>query len=386
MKEIKNRQCFCGSGKKFKSCCMSKINSKKKLVADDFLNNPNRINHILFEKLKATDYMICFYPEKEKCKKPIKNAHTLQNNGILSLISENGHVRIHDLLNKVRQGTSTKEVSKNDATTFYGFCEYHDSVVFKEIELLPYTASIKQNFLHAYRTCAQEYHKKNRMLKVIQNCFKEKPSIINIPSFIESYENMELSFKDVGKYMNIFNESFKDNNFDILESYVYKFDERYDFAVTTMFNPTFGINGELLNDIYSKDEERLKSIFISVLPTQTNSFLIISYLKEDCEHFKEYLKQIKELTDEELKIFLNNLLPTYSENIVLSPRLWNKWTPFSRKEYEKTINGEIGNFDKLLSLEEPFDSLDDFIEGVMIKNGINDMMKRTKYDLFKKTK
>ncbi|WP_294126205.1 SEC-C domain-containing protein [uncultured Clostridium sp.] len=384
MNKIKNRECFCGSGKKFKSCCMSKINSQKKIVSDEVLSNPNRLNQLLFERLKSTDYKTCFYPEKEKCKKPIKNAHTLQNNGILSLISENGHVRIYDLLNKVRKGTSTKEVSKNSATTFYGFCEYHDSVVFKEIELLPYTASEKQNFLHAYRTCAQEYHKKNRMLKAIQNCFKDNPIVVNIPGFIESYENMELSFKDVEKYMNIFNEAFKNNDFNILESYVYKFDQMYDFAVTTMFNPTFDINGKMLNDIYSKDEERLKSVFISILPTQTNSFFIISYLKEDFEHFKEYLEKIKAFTDDQLKIFLNNLIPTYSENIVLSPRLWDKWTPFSRREYEKVINGEIGDFSKLISLELPFDSLEDYIEGLMIKNGANDMMKKPKYDLFKK--
>lgn len=222
------------------------------------------------------------------------------------------------------------------------------------------------------------------MLKAIQNCFKDNPIVVNIPGFIESYENMELSFKDVEKYMNIFNEAFKNNDFNILESYVYKFDQMYDFAVTTMFNPTFDINGKMLNDIYSKDEERLKSVFISILPTQTNSFFIISYLKEDFEHFKEYLEKIKAFTDDQLKIFLNNLIPTYSENIVLSPRLWDKWTPFSRREYEKVINGEIGDFSKLISLELPFDSLEDYIEGLMIKNGANDMMKKPKYDLFKK--
>lgn len=83
MNKIKNRECFCGSGKKFKSCCMSKINSQKKIVSDEVLSNPNRLNQLLFERLKSTDYKTCFYPEKEKCKKPIKNAHTLQNNGIL---------------------------------------------------------------------------------------------------------------------------------------------------------------------------------------------------------------------------------------------------------------------------------------------------------------
>ena len=375
--------CYCGSGKKFKSCCKSRVNMKNRIYDNTILNNPMKINSILTQKIEQTDYKICFHPDKDNCKKPIKNAHTLQSNGVLSILAENNQVRVVNLLYKAIGGTSTREVRKSNATTFYGFCEYHDSVVFSEIENIKYEGYQKQNFLYAYRTCAQEFHKKNRQIKAIQSVFKDNPTVYSMPGFVESYKNIELSFKDVEKYINIFNDVFETNNYDILDSYIYKFDKVYDFAVTAMFNPTYDLEMNKLNDIYSQEDERLKSIFVSVIPTIDKSYLLISYLKEDSHHFQSYINQIKNLTEDKLKIYLNNLLPTYSENIVLSPRLWERWTPFSRREFEKVMCGEIGEFDKLMAGEMPFDSIEDFFNGLLIKDGINDMTKKSKYDFFK---
>ncbi len=50
-----------------------------------------------------------------------------------------------------------KEFGVNEASTFFGFCSYHDSVVFSDIENKTYNNEKKQNFLFAYRACAFEY-------------------------------------------------------------------------------------------------------------------------------------------------------------------------------------------------------------------------------------
>lgn len=201
--------------------------------------------------------------------------------------------------------------------------------------------------------------------------------------FVESYENIMLSYSDVKEYIDIFNNSFINDNFDILENYVFEFKERYDFAVSTTFNPTYDLNGKQINDIYSTDKQRLKGVFLSVLPTQDSFYMILSCLKEDYKSLETYFNQIRALDENNLKIFLNNVLPTFSENIVLSPRLWNKWTNFSKREYEKIVTGEIGEFDKLLSNELSFSSIEEFISGMQVKNGMNNMMEIQKYNLFK---
>lgn len=46
------------------------------------------------------------------------------------------------------------------ATTFSGFCEYHDKITFQDIEDCEFQGSDKQIFLFTYRTFAWHYHKK----------------------------------------------------------------------------------------------------------------------------------------------------------------------------------------------------------------------------------
>lgn len=375
--------CFCGSNKPFKSCCKSKINTPKKVIDETKLNNPKYINNFLKKMLDDTDFKICFHPNKEECKKPIKNAHTLQNKGVLSKLAVNNNVVIFDILNKTINGSSLKTVRKSNATTFYGFCEYHDSKLFSDIENIKYSNQAKQNFLYAYRCCSQEYHKKVRLIKSIQKAFKLNPSIYNIAYFEDLYKLQMLAYKDVEEYMNIFNESLLKENYDVLVNYVYEFDKSYDFAVTTMFSPTVDINGNVLNNIYSKSEERLKSVFATFIPTDCKSYFILSCLKSDFESLKSYFDAIKNFNEEELMLFLNNLFPTYSENIVLSPRLIDSWTPYSRREFENIILGGIGDFSKLLSFENPFSNVEKFFKGMAISNGVNSMKERQPYNLFK---
>ena len=374
--------CLCGSGKKFKDCCKKNMFTSSTPYSQDILNNPQRINAILQKKLDDTDFKICIYPDKSKCKLPIKNAHALQNNGVLSLISDSDHVMVTDLLNKVRNGSIIKRISKNIATTFYGFCEYHDTFLFQDIELKEYQNEVKQNFLYAYRMVAQEYHKKERVITSLQNCIKENPSILQSPFFVENYRMMDLARNDVKTMINIFNEAYINNTFDILHNYVYKFNKQYQFAVTTMYVPASTLNGEQLIDIYSKEKDRLPSVFLSVIPNNNCTYFIMSCLNTDYLKIKSYFDEIASLDETMLMRFLNWTLPTYSENIVLNPQLWNSWNSQAKKQYESIISGIGGDFEKLLNQEIPFETLDDIQAAINTQLGIIDMQTDPNFNLF----
>lgn len=376
-----SEKCLCGSGKTFKDCCKSKINDYIN-ITEDIFKNPHRINHKLQQQMKLTDFKICFHPDKANCRGYIKGAHALQNNGVLSLIAEDGHVMVTDPLNKIREGFILHKLSKNDATTFYGFCHYHDTEIFKEIETVPYTNQLKQNFLYAYRAFMYLFHKRVRLLKACEDVFKEFPALATMQKFIDKYRDEEFFLTDDLSYKADFDDAFINSNFDILESYVYEFKDRYDFAVTTSFTPAYDLKGKQIDGDYT-DNTRLSSVFVTAFPTKTNFYFILSCLKRDYKNLQSYFNQIKDLNEEELKIFLNNVLPTYTSNIILSPRLWNRWTIFSKKEYEKMIAADYGQLDKVLSGKPPFESNEEYLKALDIKNGINDMMAEQKYDLFK---
>ena len=88
------------------------------------------------------------------------------------------------------------------------------------------------------------------------------------------------------------------------------------------------------------------------------------------------------MDEEKLKRFLNLTLPTYSENIVLSPRLWDSWSSKAKKEFEQIISGMGGDFEKMLNRELPFTSLEEIQTAINVQFGIIDMESSPKYDLF----
>ena len=376
--------CLCGSGRKFKDCCKTKMFTSTTRYSEDILNNPQRINAILQKMMDKTDFKTCVYPDKKCCKLPIKNAHTLQNNGVLSAVSDCDHVMVTDPLNKVRNGYITKRISKNKATTFYGFCEYHDSYLFQDIELKEYKNEIKQNFLFAYRVLAQEHHKKERVIFSLQNCVKDNLSILISPIMVENYRMMDLARKDIRELLDIFNTPYMNQNFDILHNYIYRFEQQCRFAVTTMYVPASTIDGEELIDIYSKEKDRLPSVFLTVIPANGCSYLIMSCLQLDYVKIKKYFDDIEGLDEDELKRFLNWTLPTYSENIVLNPKLWDSWSKKAKSQYERIVSGMGGDFEKMLNRELPFKTYEDIEVAINTQFGIIDMNNVPKYDLFLK--
>lgn len=211
---------------------------------------------------------------------------------------------------------------------------------------------------------------------------KDNPSILQSPIVVENYRMAELSKSDVKEYMDIFNDAYIEQKFDMLHTYVYEFSFQCQFAVTTMYVPASKLNGEELIDIYSKEKNRLPSVFMTVIPSEKKSYFIMSCIDEDYRIIKDYFDEVENLNDVELKRFLNWTLPTYSENIVLSPRLWNAWKTPAKIEYEHIIAGMFGDFEKILQHEDPFENVENYFSALQTQYGIINIKKDTKYDLF----
>ncbi|WP_419749747.1 SEC-C metal-binding domain-containing protein [Terrisporobacter petrolearius] len=154
MKIGRNSTCNCGSGKKYKKCCMNKP-EKQKLV-EAILKSKNTLNHEA--RIKQ-----CLHPRKEKCSEKIIKAHAIQNNRILNKLSQNGYVVTMDGSSSLIFQSDQKK-GRKIATTFTGFCSYHDKILFQEIEDREFNKSQKQIFLWTYRTQSWHYNKKQEQI------------------------------------------------------------------------------------------------------------------------------------------------------------------------------------------------------------------------------
>ena len=173
----------------------------------------------------------------------------------------------------------------------------------------------------------------------------------------------DLAIQDNNKIKQIFDKSILSDEFNILDSIVWELDYEIGFSTTTMFGLEYDLEGNLLNDITSTEDERMKNIFLTIFPEDAKSYVIISWLKEDSEVYKGFKEQAQKLGKEDKIIFLNNLIVNYTENIAISPRLWNKWSE------------EVQN-----ELKEQF-----VLDFTIFRDFMNcNLLNQTKYNLFEK--
>lgn len=141
----RNDPCPCGSGKKYKYCCLeeeSEASRKMNMYLKDYAIN-----------VKNTRIKQCIHPIKNECAGDIVRAHAIQNNRILTKLSVNGMLATLDgVSNYMFQDAQLK--GRKVTTTFSGFCSYHDKKLFQEIEDKEFLSTRKQIFLYTYRTIA----------------------------------------------------------------------------------------------------------------------------------------------------------------------------------------------------------------------------------------
>ena len=79
----------------------------------------------------------------------------------MELLQRAGHVKVltHDHHNADSFTLVWRDVGRNLATTFEGFCSAHDAALFAPIDTRPFDPADRQQlFLYAYRAVARELH------------------------------------------------------------------------------------------------------------------------------------------------------------------------------------------------------------------------------------
>ena len=312
MKTGRNDPCPCGSGKKYKKCCLQK-NDMQRLAeavssAQATLKRDGQIKQ-------------CLYPDKTNCSSKIIKAHALQNNRILTKIAENGLVTTLDgTSNLIFQDSQQK--GRKIATTFTGFCSYHDKVLFQDIEDCDFIATTKQVFLLTYRTMAWHYHKKEEQLKRNQ-IFQQNMLSKGYRTSTEFIDAVSLGVSDNKIKKELFDSALLSSTYDMINYSIWEIPYEVNFAVSMQHEPIFDILGNKVNDYKSNDV--LKSIYLNIFPASGNSYCIWSWLSTDNSIFHSFSKQFMDLGIVDRENYLNNNLPVWTDSIVISPKLWRKW-------------------------------------------------------------
>jgi len=219
----------------------------------------------------------------------VSAAHSIQNNGILSRISRDGHVMTFA---KDKPGFDGKMIGRRLASIFLGFCNKHDAI-FRPIETLPYTGTVEQNFLFAYRGFIVAVHKKVEGTILVD--------------FGEQADN------DIKETKKIFDRAIISKDYTILETEVFELPAFYPVAASSSFYLDFDFEGNAI----PHSDERMENIYISLFPDNNKTYFLISYLKQDANLYKKLTDQLRKRN--KLQSDITILLAPHVGNIYFEP-------------------------------------------------------------------
>jgi hypothetical protein len=219
----------------------------------------------------------------------VSAAHSIQNNGILKEIALDGMVMQYKLSRSEFDGV---EIRKNVASIFWGFCNTHDSI-FYPIETTPYSKTLEQNFLFAYRGFVVASHKK-----------LETSYSIN---YGEQADN------DISENKIIFDQAIIAQDYSIIKTEVFELPAFYPIAVSSSFYLDFDFEGNQI----PHSNERMEDIFITFFPAENSSFFLLSYFTKDKHLYGELGNQLRKRNN--LKSDITMLIAGHAENVYFQP-------------------------------------------------------------------
>lgn len=317
MKIGRNAPCPCGSGIKYKKCCLNKSSEQK--LAEAVVASTQNIK-------REAQIKHCLHPNQSECSGKIIKAHAIQNNRILNKIAENGMVITLD-------GTSHFMFQSYDvkgrsiATTFTGFCSYHDKILFQDIEDKEFSGNNKQIFLLTYRTMAWHYHKKQQQTNAAciqyEKMFNQGYDLSRSEDVIDYLMGLKLGLEDNEKEKRIFDDALLQEQYDVLNFVVWEIPYTVSVAVSMMTELEHDIQGATINNL--ENDVDLQKMYLNIFPTEGKSFCIWSWLKKNDTSYKKFAEQFFELDVKDRENYFNNNLPRWTDSVVISPRLWNMW-------------------------------------------------------------
>ncbi|MES2556897.1 MAG: hypothetical protein V4604_12145 [Bacteroidota bacterium] len=274
----------------------------------------------------------CFHYNKDECKGKIKKAHSIQRNGRLSLIEEevDGNAMLYSFteFDSIGDQLTLKPIGKGNASTFMGFCDFHDSTLFSPIENDPYEETEKHWFLHSYRAFAMMQHRKTEQIKAFES--DAEFNVIMGDTILRSLEGTYIGYQEGEVVREKFNEILKNQNYEALDYLVIRYPDFHPIAASASMTPKYSPKSNKKLNYHYEPEIPYEHVFFNLIPDRAGSILILSCFP-DCSKSILYLDEFEELPELTQKKVLSSILIGYVENVFISPFIYNKLTDIEKQ-------------------------------------------------------
>lgn len=308
--------------------------------------NIDEFNRSLPDLKKHRTIKECFHHNKHECKGKIKQAHSIQKNGKLSILESevNKNKSLYTFTNFISSEKSVIEellpIGKGEASTFYGFCDYHDSFLFSEIENNKFDfENPKHLFLHSYRSFAHSYHKKREEYKLYDNIenSKLKNTVSPFIKQIMQFGN-KIAMNELNKSKEYLDQAIENENWESLEYVVYEKKGLFPIAVSSQLCPLVSYRNIPINN-HLEFHIPFENLMLTFLPDVDSTVAIIAAFPNQSKAVK-LIEELDSLNDLKLEYAITSLIIANCENTFFSPLFWHSLT---KKEKRKLLDELIAN-------------------------------------------
>lgn len=349
----RNEPCWCGSKKKYKKCHLDRHKQPRPKLHE--LNNE-------LKKRSSKKYCSCPSDLKHKCSGRIVNAHTVSKSSSLKKISVNSHVYgfKFDLLklDKSEGALEPELIGINKASTFTGFCSFHDRELFSSFENHPFSIDKKQIFLIGYRSVAREYYAKMcqyNSLEDVANIDKglDIASQITAQLFVNDYrKGLNLGVADANCCKNLYDNKLVNEEYESISYCVLEIDGIFPIQCSGSMYPEKDFQKQTLQ-YFGNSKKRLDAICFSIVAEDEKSYVIFSWLPEHgatCEKFIDSFLKLSE--EKKINAIFAFAFSTF-ENTYMNPAWFDK-LPQDKKLYIIKMISSFFNLSKVLNFDVDF--------------------------------
>jgi hypothetical protein len=333
----RNTVCPCGSKKKFKHC-------------HGHHSNPPETNiYAASSKVRAMNAKgECYSPSDmhHDCTRGTINAHTVSRSGSLGAIQRDGHVYSYDLRLEAIQknGAALTPVSTGwkTASTFPGFCGFHDKDLFIPLEDQPFVGSREQCFLIAYRSVARELHAKAASAKQtkLRLAYAAKSAIArsNIATF---NKGIELGLRDSQRHKNRYDNVLTKKDWSQVKGVLVEFDNVFPIQCAS------GVFPEA--DFFGREVQRLgwgndtpDALTFSSFAADGKSYFLLCWLLDSDASCAPFAAAVSEIEHDALPAVLASYILQVTENCHFAPAWYDALTDDGKRWCrEQSISGHF---------------------------------------------
>ena len=342
-----NEPCWCLSGKKWKRC-------HKDREQQPPVNNFEQSAAIRTESAKG----YCSHPaaSESTCSKRIVRAHTVQKRGGLEAIAEKGHVvstkSAFENLSQNDGELKPSEVGVRGASTFMGFCNRHDTEMFRSIETGVPTLRTETMFLLSFRALAYELFAKRtfiRIIEILRESDKGKPfeEQCGIQEYCHTIGQGSLrGLDDLERWKADYDSAFLEKKYDGYRFFGVAFTGILPIVACGAFHPEFDFAGGSLQRLGRATDKPYQHVTYNVTVMGGRTIAALGWLESDSGPAAAFATSFASLAVSEKAEASIRLGFEHLENIYLKPGWWRALPDRTRKALTQRMRSGAGQLER----------------------------------------